>query len=247
MTRRPNRRGAFTLVELLVVISIASLLAAITLGGYRSIGEGQTRLSCQTNLTQIYAALRLYGNDNDGLFPAYAPTNSAGNKGIGLWALYVLPSSTDADKTSDVGDTLTGGAPKPIASYLRNHKQLHCPSDTDNEDRFLSGTGDQFNMSYLSYQAQDGSEWTYKPSRTTVQTDPLFKRQLIRYQGASTTPLIRTPDDTTVVTWCKWHRLTREIDNVLFFDGSVRPIPKEQPDPSGGPTIFTDWKRLPRN
>lgn len=246
VTRRATRRRAFTLVELLVVISIASLLAAITLGGYRSIGEGQTRLSCQTNLTQIYSALRLYGNDNDGLFPAYDPTAPPGSKGIGLWALYVQPSGNNADNTAALGETLTGGSPKPIGSYLRSHKQLHCPADTENEDRFKPNTDDQFNMSYLSYQVQDGSEWTYKPSRITNASDPLFKRQLIRYPGTAVVPLIRTPDDTTVVTWCIWHRGSHEIDNVLFFDGSVRPTPKDQLNPNGTGTL-TDWKRLPRN
>ena len=243
MPRRRSLRRAFTLVELLVVIAIAGVLAAITLGGYRSIGEGQSRTSCQTNLTQIYSALRLYSADANGFMPYYDPNNTLGNgKKLGLWALYALPSNGSGDVTASLSETLPGGHVKPIGTYLRNPKQLHCPADVDHEDRFDLTFPNQFDMSYLSYQVQDGSDWTYQTSRTTVQTDPLFSRQLMRYPGSATEPLIRTPDDRTVITWCIWHRGAREIDNVLFYDGSVHPTPKEQPS---GASTLTGWKRVP--
>jgi hypothetical protein len=31
-----------------------------------------------------------------------------------------------------------------------------------------------------------------------------------------------------VVTWCRHHRYIRDYDNVLFFDGSVQYLPKDQ-------------------
>ena len=60
----------------------------------------------------------------------------------------------------------------------------------------------------------------------------------------------RQPDDTTVVTWCRWHGGSREVQNVLYNDGVVRPIGREQGDivrvgnPTGTGTL-TSWQRVP--
>ena len=242
------RRTGFTLVELMVVILIASVMMAIAFSGYRSMGDGNQRVSCQTNLRQIYAALRLYNADYNGFSPHYDPTNILNNtppkKGIGLWSLYVLASNSSPDEPARLGESFPSGAAKPVGLYIRNHKQLHCPTDSDHEERFMPGTTDQFDKEYFSYQTLDAAsnEWTYQPYRTTNIADANYKRQLMRYTNGSLVP--RAPADSTVVTWCPWHRGSREIDNVLFYDGVVRPVPRLQPDATGTSTI-EGWRRVP--
>lgn len=74
---------SFTLVELLVVISILSLLAALLLPALSTARETSRAVQCVNNLRQIEFACSAYGDDWDGLVaPAfyYATNNST-------WAL----------------------------------------------------------------------------------------------------------------------------------------------------------------
>jgi len=63
---RSNRLG-FTLIELIVVISIIGLLVAIILPAIHIVMETARRLSCQNNLRQIGQAVILYEHANDHL------------------------------------------------------------------------------------------------------------------------------------------------------------------------------------
>ena len=70
----PRRTGAssFTLVELLVVVSIISLLAAMLLPSLKAARESAYSAQCKNNLRQIGAAVFFYLDDNSGFFfPAY--------------------------------------------------------------------------------------------------------------------------------------------------------------------------------
>jgi prepilin-type N-terminal cleavage/methylation domain-containing protein/prepilin-type processing-associated H-X9-DG protein len=64
------KRRAFTLVELLVVLSIMALLATISLAVFSRVREQGRRTTCQSNLKQIGLALQQYTSDNDGTYPA---------------------------------------------------------------------------------------------------------------------------------------------------------------------------------
>lgn len=67
----PRRLRAFTLVEMLVVISIISILAALLMPGLmRSLDSART-VSCSNNLKQMYYGAVLYEQEYGGLTPSW--------------------------------------------------------------------------------------------------------------------------------------------------------------------------------
>jgi prepilin-type N-terminal cleavage/methylation domain-containing protein len=63
-----SRRG-FTLAEIMIVIAIIAILAAILFPVYAKTRETARASSCRTNLFNIGLALRMYAQDHDGNFP----------------------------------------------------------------------------------------------------------------------------------------------------------------------------------
>jgi type II secretory pathway pseudopilin PulG len=260
----------------MVVLAIAAVVTSITVTGFRSLTDGNRRTTCQTNMSQLYASLRLYAADEGGVFPYFNPENDDDSnrddgRGIGLWALYTFPSDQDPDKLAPVeplpSDAL--GDSKPIDRYLRSAKVLHCPADTDvqleggttlNRTSLIIPDPDNearkiFNREYMSYHSFDSGtpedptddERAYQSMRTTdwgavgsAQRD-LWKRQLLHRVPDNAGPggndsdsdldvIIRPPTDDTIITWCAWHRGVRDYDNVLFYDGSIQILPREDQD-----------------
>jgi prepilin-type N-terminal cleavage/methylation domain-containing protein len=70
------RRGGFTLVELLVVVTITAILAALLLPALLGAKEKSSRAVCKSNLRQLLLAVHDYASDNDDFLPS-----SADNKG----------------------------------------------------------------------------------------------------------------------------------------------------------------------
>lgn len=70
MTGRRNTHRGFTLVELLVVIGIIGVLAALLLPALARARESAKRATCANNLRQIGMAFELYLLENNDTYPA---------------------------------------------------------------------------------------------------------------------------------------------------------------------------------
>lgn len=100
------RKRAFTLVELLVVISIIALLMAILLPSLQRARKQARATVCQSNLRQVGLAVNLYAEN----FDYYVPRGSWGDEPI--WFMVLLPFLSHEEDTHD----------------YRNVKIYRCPS-----------------------------------------------------------------------------------------------------------------------
>jgi prepilin-type N-terminal cleavage/methylation domain-containing protein/prepilin-type processing-associated H-X9-DG protein len=121
ISRISSRSGsAFTLVELLVVISIIALLLSIMLPVLRKVRERGRQVTCMNNMRQSYMAVSFYTGDFQGWYPSSVLFIAGQAKWISqvLVDCHYLPQMTF--KTT-VGSTTSGV--DPLAKVF-----LTCPS-----------------------------------------------------------------------------------------------------------------------
>jgi len=121
---RPARVPAFTLVELLVVMAIIALLAALFLPSLASAKSAGKRAVCVSNLRQIGIATYVYSSDHNGQIP-YGPVSPPLTSPAELYPSTGSPTSLLSLKT---------GAPVGLGLLLRNQlantaKVFFCPAN----------------------------------------------------------------------------------------------------------------------
>jgi prepilin-type N-terminal cleavage/methylation domain-containing protein/prepilin-type processing-associated H-X9-DG protein len=124
LTDYPHQKAhpcGFSLVELLVVISIIALLAALLLPLLGRAKESGRATVCLSNLHQIGVSLQLYVQDNNNHLPVMR----------------------------DKSLTTTNELPSPdlvLSNYVGNIRVFHCPSDTQN---LFGTTGSSYSWNSL--------------------------------------------------------------------------------------------------
>lgn len=91
-----KRAGGFTIVELLIVIVIIAILAAITIVSFNTVQARARNASRQAIADQITTALKLYRIDK-GYYPSWSQDNSwvTGSRGCGVANGYSFSDATD--------------------------------------------------------------------------------------------------------------------------------------------------------
>jgi prepilin-type N-terminal cleavage/methylation domain-containing protein/prepilin-type processing-associated H-X9-DG protein len=194
--KRKNR--AFTLIEMLVVISIIAVLAAILLPALSSGKRRAQRIQCIGNLKEIGTAFQIFAHDHRGKFPMQTPVAEGGSEEFVMAGMNISGTFYFSYRHLQ---TLAGELVVP--------RLLICPADLRREPALSFNSLQNSNVSYFVNAYAD-----YDQSLTTLAGD----RNITNAAGA-TASLVR---GTYGLRW------TRELHsfkgNVLFSDTHVEQL-----------------------
>lgn len=122
-----SKQRAFTLVELLVVITIIGILVALLLPAVNAARETARRTQCMNNMKQLALATAKYETDN-GKYPGYVERLQPGKAGekIATWIVMLFPNierNDVYDLWSDPTVLPTDPRLLPFINFLK------CPSN----------------------------------------------------------------------------------------------------------------------
>jgi prepilin-type N-terminal cleavage/methylation domain-containing protein/prepilin-type processing-associated H-X9-DG protein len=228
-----KKTKAFTLVEILAVISIIALLLAILVPVLSSARSQACAVVCRSNLRQLVLANISYSNENDGFCVAAASDIWGSFGGRHRW--HGVRNSED-----EPFDPLQG----PLAEYLSDGKVKECPGRV----RFVRGEtwgesfekgcgGYGYNMTYLgSCTWQSGLSFVekyrqttrmltiFKPDKTLMFADTAFNQNgnLIEYSFAEPPYIVINGElFTDIYSLPSIHFRHRRLANVGWSDGHV--------------------------
>lgn len=175
--------SAFTLVELLVVITIIGILMGLLLPAVNSARESARRLQCNNNAHQLSLACIAYSEKHEAfppaLVPSTKPTNLYSDQTPPLhnnqrenWVILILPMLDQGSLYEEIYDLMSnslttsisddsftpksGKSPYAKMSELRSREinTFLCPSDRNNRTPFLDENG--YNWGRINYGANIG-------------------------------------------------------------------------------------------
>ncbi|MBI1336788.1 MAG: DUF1559 domain-containing protein [Phycisphaera sp.] len=229
MKHPPTNRNAFTLVELLVVVTIIGLLVAILLPSLQKSRELGRRVVCMANLKQTSLGCFNYVSDFKGWTPwsprrnTFSPTHlQFGSRNLAHSANKNLtnPANPDYYFPDEKGPDVVGKAME--GGYLPiNPKYLYCPSRT---------SPDRYSIGY-------SSSWSWANWATYSTTEFSYMYRLHRRMDEYGNNAV-TPDDVYGADLAIWDTGSSGSNisygapmchqdgyyNAVFYDGSVRAV-----------------------
>jgi len=213
-----RRRGAFTLVELLVVIGIIALLISILLPTLSKSREQATRVKCASNIRQWGAALQSYSSDNKGLLPYNGPAIpgvAVGGKDL-AWNSSIVQDFFEKYlvKNKAVNERQTDNV-------------LYCPSQDWHRQaqNDPNGTGGLIGYFYLPHRIPSGTQMNYAPTGFTDGKGWVEKKKFSgQYRNAPiASDMLQWNDSTS--SWAAYSSHMKNDKpsggNFLFEDGHV--------------------------
>jgi prepilin-type N-terminal cleavage/methylation domain-containing protein len=197
-SRSSHRAGAFTLVELLCVIAIIGLLAALMLPVLNQSQARVKRIECENNLHQLGIGFQIFMHDHDDKFPMAVPMAAGGSQEYVQSGYAVGGEFYFAYRHFQV-----------LSNELSSPAILICPADT--------------RLPATNFAVLQNSNISYCISVCAKPSQPNFilaaDRNLKIGSMGTTTLLPCRTDANTALQWT-WE-LHRYKGNVLFVEGRV--------------------------
>lgn len=165
----PDRRGGFSIVEMLVVMGIFALLAAILLPAIQSVEESARRVQCASHLRQIATAANSFVTTNDHYPPGVQQwyfNAAVSHRGIPLFA-YLLPYFEQQNilVTWDYEDPINNANKGSRSNTAVVLPLLICPSDRLERNPIVMTSRD-WHYALSSYGGNGGTRSYFPPKST---------------------------------------------------------------------------------
>lgn len=249
-----SQRGlpAFTLVELLVVISIISLLIAILLPSLAAARKSARRAQCMSQMRQVGLGAAIYATDFKDRYPVTPYSVNSGNSTAGddmCWNNVVKSGVTTP------GPNVTGWYQFRILGHIPN-KAISCPAlgSASGVNNILTDMGTKYRMAYgYRYNSIEGNNELPKGAYTGLplayprsSDNQTMVRALFtegsNYRRTSTAPYEEIFSRIhTGPTGYQWPH--ESGGNMALFDGSVHFVPNFLPPSTATPDqkTYCSW------
>lgn len=241
----------FTLVDVLVTISVIAVLISLLIPGMAGVTESARRVSCQSNVRQIGLALVMYTNDYQGQLPRsrYVNQRSSGTARLAdnaeKMVMVRLPASeVDPSDRSGVWDGL---GLLFHADYVNASKIFYCPSHRGETRHWV------YARAWAGADGEIVSNFHFRGQGPTTRLDPSTGLR-------STTTVLWNIDPSQSSLIADSMRSQRDYNHsmgVNFFradlsvhwfddpDGSIRhSLPESKDQPGGGVAVSEAWNAL---
>ncbi|TAG10260.1 MAG: type II secretion system protein [Verrucomicrobia bacterium] len=211
--KSPPIAGGFTLLELLVVISLIIGLSTVGIIGMRNIMSGAKQAACAENLRNIGLAMHSYAIDHQGSFPETTHTQDLEY----AW-IYALKS------------------------YLGDYERTRvCPADPKREARLAAGGTSYVLNSFIFVPEVGPFGEPIGPALNRLSAIPEPERTIMAFICSDRTGVGPGNDHTHSYDWDTWRAVSRDIapnrfgtddpkrslegrSNYLYVDGRVESI-----------------------
>jgi prepilin-type N-terminal cleavage/methylation domain-containing protein len=162
-----QQKTAFTLIEILIVIAIIAILAAMLLPTLSLAKAKGQRISCMNNLRQLGVACHVYMADNDGRLVENWPYAIAANLETNCW---MHGNMREALQATNYGLLRTG----KLFPYANNLNTYRCPADRSTANGAPRVRSYSMN-SWMGSRYMENEQLTYnqRPYRTFVRDSEL--------------------------------------------------------------------------
>lgn len=201
-SRARSRRAAFTLMEILVVLAIIMLLAAMLFPVFSRSRESARRATCQSNLKQIGLSVLQYAEDYDSKTPPRYTGTGAADRNPNNWRVLIYP-------------------------YVKSIEIFRCPSNPENETSATDAPADGIDISAsyaVNYNSGTGLGVFGNNDGRDIVHDAMVTFPSETISVAETTSTRPDIDMDDIALFGELYAGHIGVSNYLFFDGHVKAL-----------------------